>query len=392
MAVRTPSYRLHRPTGQAVVTLSGRDFYLGKHGTPASRAEYDRLVAEWLAAGRQLPRASPGAAPADLAVAELILAYLRHAETYYRKDGAPTKEVANIKLALRPLRKLYGATPAREFGPLALKAVRDEMVRADLCRREVNKRARHVTRMFRWATENELVPAGVHHALKAVAGLKRGRTEARESAPVRPAPEADVDAIRPHAAPQVWAMVELQRLTGMRPGEVVILRGADLDRSGPVWTYTPGRHKTAHHGRERVIFLGPRAQEVVKPWLRPELEAFLFSPREVLEAHMAARREARRTPMTPSQAKRRRVKTRERAPGAHYTTESYGRAIAASCKRAGVDHWHPHQLRHNAATRLRKEFGLEVARVILGHATAAITETYAEVDREKAREVMARVG
>jgi hypothetical protein len=45
---RTPSYRLHKPSGQAVVTLGGRDVYLGKFETPESRAEYDRVVAEWL--------------------------------------------------------------------------------------------------------------------------------------------------------------------------------------------------------------------------------------------------------------------------------------------------------------------------------------------------------
>jgi hypothetical protein len=71
---RTPSYRLHRPTGQAVVTLSGRDFYLGKYGTSESRAEYDRLTAEWLANGRALGAAGA----ADLTVNELIVRYWQH--------------------------------------------------------------------------------------------------------------------------------------------------------------------------------------------------------------------------------------------------------------------------------------------------------------------------
>ena len=52
---RVPSYRRHRPSGQAVVTLGGRDFYLGRWNTKVSRAEYDRLIGEWLAAGRRLP-------------------------------------------------------------------------------------------------------------------------------------------------------------------------------------------------------------------------------------------------------------------------------------------------------------------------------------------------
>ena len=47
------SYRKYEQSGQAIVTLSGRDHLLGPHGTQASRAEYDRLIAEWLNRGRQ---------------------------------------------------------------------------------------------------------------------------------------------------------------------------------------------------------------------------------------------------------------------------------------------------------------------------------------------------
>ncbi len=219
--LRTPSYRLHRPSGQAVVSLGGRDVYLGKHGTNESRDAYDRAVAEWLTGGRMTVRAGGNVAtPTDLSMNELILAYLRHAEVYYVKNGVPTSEVANTKLALRPLRRLYGDTQAGGFGPLALKSVRAAMIESDLCRTEVNKRVRHILRLFKWAVENEMVPAHTHYGLKAVSGLRRGRTEARESQPVRPVPDEFVDAIRPHTSRQVWAMIELQRLTGMRPGEV----------------------------------------------------------------------------------------------------------------------------------------------------------------------------
>ena len=49
-----PKYRKHKATGQAVVTLNGRDFYLGPHGTAASKLEFDRLIGEWLAKGRSV--------------------------------------------------------------------------------------------------------------------------------------------------------------------------------------------------------------------------------------------------------------------------------------------------------------------------------------------------
>ncbi len=54
--------------------------------------------------------------------------------------------------------------------------------------------------------------------------------------------------------------------------------------------------------------------------------------------------------------------------------------------------WHPHQLRHNAATRLRREFGIEAARVVLAHRSVAVTEIYAERDGEQAMKIMERVG
>jgi integrase len=272
MPVRTPSYRLHKPSGQAVVTLDGRDLYLGRYGSVESRGEYDRLVAEWLAGGRRL---APGA---DATVSEVMVGYVRHADAYYVKDGRTTSEAGLVRLALRPLKELYGHTPAKDFGPLALKAVRQAYVEAGLCRNEVNRRTRHVVRFFKWAVENELVPPSVHHGLRAVAGLRKGRTDVRESAPVKPVPEAFVEAVRPHVSPQVWAMIELQRLTGMRPGEVAIMRTAALDTSGEVWVYTPSSHKTEHHGRGRQVYLGPRAQEVLRPWLRTDLTAYLFSP------------------------------------------------------------------------------------------------------------------
>jgi hypothetical protein len=80
---RTPTYRLHRPTGQAVVTIAGRDIYLGRHGSPESHADYDRVIAERLVSGRgTLPS---GPATSGPTVSELLVQYLRHAEAYYKR-------------------------------------------------------------------------------------------------------------------------------------------------------------------------------------------------------------------------------------------------------------------------------------------------------------------
>jgi integrase len=275
-----------------------------------------------LANGRRLPSIPDGAGPADLSVNELLLSHLQWADGYYRKNGEPTGEADNIRYAIRPLRRLYGYTLAKEFGPLALKTVRQAMIDSGLCRNEVNRRTRYVVRVFGWGVENELIPPSVHHGLKAVPSLKKGRSEARESEPVKPVPESLVEAVRPYVSRQVWAMIQLQRLTGMRPGEVCQIRTIDVDTSGKVWTYVPGSHKTEHHGRSRFIYLGPKAQDVIRPWLRSEPSDNLFSPREAMEEKQAERRRNRKSPMTPSQQARRPRSVPKRSAGDSYQTLS----------------------------------------------------------------------
>lgn len=387
---KLPSYRLHKPSGQAVVTLDGRDLYLGPHGTRASKAEYDRVIAEWLAHGRRTP-GTPHGTPA-LTVGELILRYWLFAKRHYQRDGQPTRELDNIRDALRPVRELYGHTLAAEFGPVALKAVRRAMIDAGLARTTINFRVSKVRRVFKWAAENELVGPGVYQGLMAVAGLLIGRDGVRETEPVKPVPEDHVAAVLPHVSGPVRAMIQLQSLTGMRPGEVAAMRAADVDRSGDVWVYRPGDHKTRHRGHERVVPLGPRAQELLRPWLTGDPAAFLFTPAAAVAARNEARRAGRKTPMTPSQARRRPKRRPERAPRDRYDKNAYGQAIARACKKAGVPHWHPNQLRHNAATRVRQKYGIEVARQLLGHRSAAVTEVYAEADAARVAQVMLEVG
>ena len=158
--------------------------------------------------------------------------------------------------------------------------------------------------------------------------------DVRESEPVKPVPEAFVDAIRPHVSRQIWAMVQLQRLSGMRPQEVCMIRTCDVDMSGRVWVFTPQTHKTEHHGRERRIYFGPAAQEILRPWLRPELTAYVFSPREAMGERQAERRRERRTPLTPSQRSRKRKAKPKRSPGERYDTRSYYHGVLYGIRRA----------------------------------------------------------
>jgi integrase len=420
-----PTNYIPQPTrhasGQAVVRLNGRDHYLGRWGTAGAKLAYERLVAEWLAHGRNLPSAN------GLTVNELIAAFWAWAQKHYRRpDGTPTNEVTDYKLSLRPLKHLYGGTLANDFGPLAMQAVRELMVQGythpkhgpqpALARGVVNQRIGRVRRMFKWATANELTPAKVYHGLLAVTGLQRGRSDARETDAVKPVPIPFVDAILPYLRPQVAAMVRLQLETGMRPGEVVIMRGIDLDTSGTVWLYRPSAHKTDYRGHHRVVTIGPKGQAILRPWLRLNVEEFLFSPREAVEDQHAERRQNRRSQITPSQAVRRRKHKPSRNPADRYSTQSYGRPVTRGidlanrvracdacktkapadwcddCRSHTVPHWHPHQLRHTKATEIRRVAGLDAARAVLGHRSPVVTEVYAELDLAKAAEVMAKIG
>ena len=111
-----------------------------------------------------------------------------------------------------------------------------------------------------------MIPPSVLHGLQAVAGLRRGRTAARETELVTPVPNALLAAVLPHTSRQVAAMIQLQRLKGMRPCEVTIMWGCDMETIGKIWVYRPESHKTEHHSKERLIYLGPQAQAILKPW------------------------------------------------------------------------------------------------------------------------------
>jgi hypothetical protein len=115
----------------------------------------------------------------DLTIADLIHRYWQFAKGHYRKEGKGTSELDNVKYAVRPLRQLYGHTPVKDFGPLALKALRVRMTEDGLSRGVIDSRIGKVKRIFRWAVSEELALASLMHALDTVSGLQQGRTAAR---------------------------------------------------------------------------------------------------------------------------------------------------------------------------------------------------------------------
>jgi integrase len=274
------------------------------------------------------------------------------------------------------------------------------MVANGISRGVTNRRIGRIKRVFKWAVGEELIPSSVFHGLQAVAGLRYGRTEARETDPIKPVPKEWVDAVLSYVSPQVAAMIQLQWLTGMRPCEVVAMRPCDIDRSGDIWVYEPYDHKNRWRGHDRRIPLGPKAQEILKPFLNREPTAFLFSPREAEEWRHAQQRKERKTPVTPSQAKRKPKAKPKRPRRDHYDAASYQGAIDYGIAKANkprnaedqIPHWFPLQIRHSHGTEVRRSYGLDAAQAALGHARADVTEVYAAKNLELAVRIAREMG
>jgi integrase len=250
-----------------------------------------------------------------------------------------------------------------------------------LARGYVNHHVNRIRHIFKWGGGNELVAASVVESLRCVDGLRFGKCEASETEPVRPVPDALVDAVLSHVAPQVKAMIELQRVTGMRSGEVCEMRTGNVNTTGNIWTYAPAKHKTMYRGHLRTVYLRPKAQEILRSWLRTNLREFLFQPREADQWRREQRHATRKTPQScGNRPGTNRTAKPRKTPGSGYTSQSYGKAIRYACelafgmpaelrqRRKGETEeqrqeryklaaewrrkhcWHPHQLRHRAPT------------------------------------------
>lgn len=425
-----PKYRKHS-SGNARVTINGRDYLLGPWNSKTSIREYDRIIAEFLASGRS---PSFGIEREAYTVAMLVRDYLRHCRSYYgTKTGS---EFVSIKTAIKPLRDLYADHDAEDFGPLNFKAIRQAMVEVGLTRQGINARMKRIVRAFKWAASEGKLPASVFDTLRLIPSLKRGRTTAPDTEPVLPVDDDVVEATIAELSPIVADMIRLQRLLGCRPGEICNLNRESFDRSGEVWIVEVVEHKTRHHGHERKLYVGPKAQAILVEYLdRCDIDDAepLFRPRDAVTWRRRRDAAKRTTPLNCGNAQGRKSdrgglkgKRGKRLASDAYTTNSYRKAIHRACDRAfppqpplaqlpseseaarlrrltaeqakdldawQSDHrWGPNRLRHAKGTEIRKVFGLEAAQVTLGHRHADVTQVYAERDEELAKRVALAAG
>lgn len=371
---RTPSLRLHKPSGQAFTEIEGRRHYLGKHGLPETQRSYHALIAEWMAHGYRLP-----VAPEKLTLVELVAAYMDHCEIYYRgTKPKPSSSYFEVDITLKKMLTLYRDIAATAFGPKALRAVRNLWVQDNLSITTINNRAGIIKRMFQWAASHEMLPVEVYQALATVPGLRRGRGVGKDPVTRDIVPAEIIDKTLEQLPAPLRAVVRLQLFTGARPSELLTLKRGDIDNGGEIWAAVIRDHKTSYRGKQRHLFFGPRAQSVLRPFLLRKDTEFLFSPKEAQKERNSNADSHRRPNQAPNKKKT------EREVGDHYDSHGYNRAIARACKAAGVETWCPYRLRHTAATLIEASADMETAKAILGHSSINITQVYIHRDNKTA--------
>lgn len=396
--------RSYHISGQSIVRIGGRDFYLGKHDSPESIARYAVLISIYQAAGCSLPEdfdagvlderlhlflaTVPNEAVISqqstlpMLVKHVTAAFRIHAAKRYSHNPQELHRLGRICDALN---KHAGDVKAEDYGPLALQQQRQRWIDAGLSRPYCNRLTNAVVRIFKYAVSQELVPESAWTRLKSVESLRVGQTEAPETEAVRPVSIEIVRATAEQLPPVLKAMIRIHLSTGMRPSELCRMRPCDIDRSGEVWVYRPTKHKTANRGKIKAVPILGDAREAIADYLNRAPESFCFSPAESVAYLNAQKRSARKSKVQPSQQCRAKASPKK-APGDHYTPHSYRQSIQRAAKRAGVEQWHPYQMRHLAITAVREALGIEAAQAFAGHSSISMTEHYAKQTEAKAIE------
>jgi integrase len=367
-----------------------------------ANARYLRWMAEWKDK-RHIQ--NPGD-PSSYNVSHLCVAYLEHCRTIYVKRGKPTSHHWQFEAAMDWLTRELGSRPVNSIEAPDIVKLRDAMIDTTdrygdtrpLALSTINGRLRIIKQAFAWARMYGLVDKATAYDVSLVPGLRAGRSRAVAAKKILPVPQEVLDATLAVATPTIAAMIRLQLITGMRSGEMCDMRVCDLVKDGEDVVYRPIHHKTEHHEKDRVIVLGPRAQEIIRPFVdrRVKISEYVFLPseahRELLE--MRGKPKVMAYQMSRSNFK----------PGRCYITMTYYGQVERTCdrafdanglkrKRRDFSHrWHPHQLRHNTATRLREEFGIEAANDALGHDSFNTTGIYAERSLKRQKEIARKVG
>ena len=334
-----PTLRQHKTSGHAIVVWDGVTYYLGDFGSVESVNKYQGICSNITLFGVAI--ADPKAKLSVRKMAEEFLSNLP------KNFPATSQEPVPIRRSVNQMMAVQGDLDAETYSPAKFHQLRQLWIDRGLSVSTINKYHNYILQMFRWAAMMDYIPATVWHNLTTVGKLKPLRSPAKDPKKIEPVDLNHVEAIRMHVSPMVWEIVQMQLATGMRSGEVLGMTGRQITDG----VYRPVKHKNKWRGHSREIWLGPIARSIIarmSEGLEPDDPIFHG-----------------------------------------YTNDSYAKAIARACKKAGVPAWHPHQLRHRAGTEVREKMGLDAAQAFLGHATAKTSEIYAKLKddlRKKASE------
>lgn len=388
-----PPYLLHQATGRGYSTLHGRRHYFGPYQDQSSREAYERFRLQWLAQnGPTLVEAKPGEPLADI-----LPRYLREVE-----PAISPKEFSDVKRTLTGLVDRFGDLWPDAFRSMQFKSLRQEWIGAGNHKGTIAKKTDRVRRWFRWMVENELCSIETQGVLLAIGPAPN----LPENDDVEPVPIHDYVRTIRRVTPQVRAIARVQLLGGPRPGETCRMRGCEITQKGMVrighrsfrlpegvWLFRPTKvdglpDKKKGTNKTTIYLFGPKAQAVLRPWMRSNPSEYLFQPRE---AQAAARKVRKKTPSQEARDwTRRKGNPRYRD---HYAVFSYRQAITRAAARAGVPHWFPHQLRHTFTTRMDTlTDDLLTVSTLLSHERPDTTLIYLQRKLREAAKTAARLG
>lgn len=377
-----PSYLKHAPSGSARCVWEGKTVYLGKYGSPESYAEYQKILALFLATGSITYKRD------RFNILQAVQSFL---DLIDREYPATSGEPRNIRIGLTDLVSKFGPLPINEFRPIDFSYIIQGWIDRGLSKSTIVKYHWYLLRLFKHAAKLELCDLEVYQKLQTVETVRKRRSQAREPDPIKPVTREQIEKVLPFLNVQIRGLVELQWLTGMRPGEACRIQWNEIDQAREVWLYRPEKHKKKHRGKGRTIGIGPRGQAVLRAFEDRPKDQPIFSPREAMASYQAERALKRVTPLPKQQAEK-VEKVPKKQPGEGYSVSGYSHAILKACRKAGVEPWSPNQIRHSFASEIRKQIGIEHAQVALGHDHLKTTEIYAEVDLEKVVEVAKKLG
>jgi integrase len=361
----------------------GKRIYHGVWGSPDAEKSYKRFIAALLESPAPVFQNENGG---EMLISELADAFLEHIETRMDKT-----HVQHFKRAIGYLVDVYGELTIDDFSPKKLKVCRGQMVKTGrLCRNMVNDYTRRIISVFAWGVEEECVKSALVHSLREVKALRKGEQGTFDNPPRTEVSDDVVKRTLPFMSPTVSAMVQIQRITGMRPSEVYRMTVGNIDRTrdSELWYYTPESHKTERFIGKKPIPLGKPEQILITPYLEGKTDdEAVFSPRTAMREWHAERRANRKTKLTPSQQERNRQRAANPAEnvGEFYDHSSYRKAIDHAIQKGNkvlpesqkIPSWTPYALRHAAGTAVEKALGLDKAQALLGHTSANTTKRYA---------------